>query len=83
MVGAAEYTLIRFALSSVLTKEHQKLTAIPEEKKTKENNKHNYRTRGAVKMEFRKYQFGDTEFVVPSRYIELSERGMGAQGAVW
>lgn len=34
-------------------------------------------------MEFRKYQFGDTEFVVPSRYIELSERGMGAQGAVW
>lgn len=34
-------------------------------------------------MEFKKYQFGDTEFVVPSRYIELKERGMGAQGAVW
>lgn len=33
--------------------------------------------------EFKKYQFGDTEFVVPARYIELSERGMGAQGAVW
>lgn len=27
-----------------------------------------------------KYTFGDTEFLVPSRYIELSARGTGAQG---
>lgn len=32
---------------------------------------------------FQKYQFGDTEFVVPNRYVQLAERGMGAQGAVW
>lgn len=29
-----------------------------------------------------KYTFGDTEFLVPSRYIELSARGTGAQGMV-
>lgn len=29
------------------------------------------------------YQFGDTEFIVPSRYINLSPRGIGAQGTVW
>lgn len=29
------------------------------------------------------YQFGDTEFIVPSRYQELSPRGIGAQGTVW
>lgn len=33
--------------------------------------------------EFQSYQFGDTEFRVPPRYIELSARGLGAQGAVW
>lgn len=26
-----------------------------------------------------KYTFGDTEFLVPSRYIELSARGTGKQ----
>lgn len=36
-----------------------------------------------IKMEFRKYQFADMEFEVPSRYVELQEKGMGAQGAVW
>lgn len=34
-------------------------------------------------VEFQSYQFGDTEFRVPPRYIELSVRGLGAQGAVW
>lgn len=33
--------------------------------------------------EYIRYTFGDTEFVVPSRYIELSARGTGAQGMVW
>lgn len=33
--------------------------------------------------EYQTYHFGDTEFVVPKRYIELSARGIGAQGAVW
>lgn len=32
---------------------------------------------------FTRYTFGDTEFNVPSRYIELSARGTGAQGMVW
>lgn len=32
---------------------------------------------------FEKYQFRDIEFEVPSRYIELSAKGMGAQGTVW
>lgn len=32
---------------------------------------------------FSRYTFGDTEFIVPSRYIELSARGTGAQGMVW
>lgn len=29
------------------------------------------------------YQFRDIEFEVPSRYVELSARGYGAQGTVW
>lgn len=32
---------------------------------------------------YQNYQFGDTEFLVPTRYISLSARGIGAQGAVW
>lgn len=32
---------------------------------------------------YQSIQFGDTEFVVPPRYINLSARGIGAQGAVW
>lgn len=32
---------------------------------------------------YQTYHFGDTEFNVPARYIELSARGLGAQGAVW
>lgn len=32
---------------------------------------------------YQSYQFGDTEFQVPTRYISLSARGVGAQGAVW
>lgn len=32
---------------------------------------------------YQSYHFGDTEFRVPSRYVELSARGIGAQGAVW
>lgn len=32
---------------------------------------------------YTRYTFGDTEFIVPSRYIELSARGTGAQGMVW
>lgn len=32
---------------------------------------------------YKSYQFGDTEFLVPFRYQELSARGFGAQGAVW
>lgn len=32
---------------------------------------------------FTRYQFGDTEFCVPSRYNELIARGTGAQGMVW
>lgn len=32
---------------------------------------------------YQNYQFGDTEFLVPSRYISLVARGIGAQGAVW
>ena len=31
---------------------------------------------------FVRYTFGDTEFVVPRRYVELSARGTGAQGMV-
>lgn len=34
-------------------------------------------------VEYQTYHFGDTEFKVPVRYIELSARGIGAQGAVW
>jgi len=34
------------------------------------------------KATFVRYTFGDTEFVVPKRYIELSARGTGAQGMV-
>lgn len=30
-----------------------------------------------------RFQFGDTEFIVPSRYIGLRARGIGAQGTVW
>lgn len=33
--------------------------------------------------EYIQYQFGDTEFFVPSRYVNLSPRGIGAQGTVW
>jgi len=32
---------------------------------------------------YTRYTFGDTEFVVPSRYVELAARGSGAQGMVW
>jgi hypothetical protein len=32
--------------------------------------------------EFVRHVFGDTEFVVPKKYIELSPRGTGAQGMV-
>ena len=32
---------------------------------------------------YEKYQFGDTEFVVPTRYIRLEPKGIGAQGTVW
>lgn len=32
---------------------------------------------------FEKYQFGDTEFEVPSRYKRLEAKGFGAQGMVW
>lgn len=32
---------------------------------------------------YRSYHFGDTEFQVPDRYVSLSARGIGAQGAVW
>lgn len=32
---------------------------------------------------YQNYQFGDTDFLVPSRYISLAARGIGAQGAVW
>lgn len=32
---------------------------------------------------FNHYVFGDTEFDVPVRYINLSPRGTGAQGMVW
>lgn len=32
---------------------------------------------------FTRYQFGDTEFIVPARYVELFARGTGAQGMVW
>lgn len=28
-------------------------------------------------------EFGDTEFSVPSRYLELAPKGVGAQGMVW
>jgi hypothetical protein len=34
-------------------------------------------------LNYTRYTFGDTEFIVPSRYIELSARGTGAQGMVW
>jgi hypothetical protein len=34
-------------------------------------------------INYNHYVFGDTEFVVPTRYIELSPRGTGAQGMVW
>lgn len=37
----------------------------------------------AYGTEYKSYQFGDTEFVVPTRYEGLSARGFGAQGAVW
>lgn len=32
---------------------------------------------------YQSYHFGDTDFLVPPRYISLSARGIGAQGAVW
>lgn len=32
---------------------------------------------------FERFQFGDTEFEVPTRYIRLIARGFGAQGTVW
>lgn len=32
---------------------------------------------------YQRYHFGDTDFLVPPRYISLSARGIGAQGAVW
>lgn len=32
---------------------------------------------------YQSYHFGDTEFLVPHRYISLGPRGVGAQGAVW
>ena len=28
-------------------------------------------------------EFGDTEFSVPSRYLDLAPKGVGAQGMVW
>ncbi|XP_059618772.1 stress-activated protein kinase JNK isoform X1 [Phlebotomus argentipes] len=31
---------------------------------------------------FQRYQFGDTEFEVPNRYVGLTARGLGAQGTV-
>lgn len=36
-----------------------------------------------IENRFVTYQFGDTEFIVPSRYRDLSPRGIGAQGTVW
>lgn len=36
-----------------------------------------------MNQRYQNYVFGDTEFVVPERYVELSARGSGAQGAVW
>lgn len=35
------------------------------------------------KMDYQTYHFGDTDFQVPHRYVSLSARGIGAQGAVW
>lgn len=32
---------------------------------------------------YQSYQFGDNDFIVPPRYINLFPRGIGAQGAVW
>lgn len=32
---------------------------------------------------YQTYHFGDTDFLVPPRYISLIARGIGAQGAVW
>lgn len=32
---------------------------------------------------FYSVEFGDTEFRVPDRYMELAPRGYGAQGTVW
>lgn len=34
-------------------------------------------------VEFVRYQFGDTEFHVPSRYQRMRPLGIGAQGTVW
>jgi len=28
-------------------------------------------------------EFGDTEFSVPIRYLDLAPKGVGAQGMVW
>jgi hypothetical protein len=36
-----------------------------------------------LSAKFQRYQFGDTEFQVPIRYVELFARGTGAQGMVW
>lgn len=33
--------------------------------------------------DFVRYQFGDTEFHVPSRYRSMRPLGIGAQGTVW
>lgn len=35
------------------------------------------------KIQFVKYQFGDTEYQVPTRYQCLRPLGIGAQGTVW
>lgn len=40
-------------------------------------------SRDSSKTVYQSYHFGDTEFQVPPRYISLSARGIGAQGAVW
>ncbi|XP_031632649.1 stress-activated protein kinase JNK-like [Contarinia nasturtii] len=36
----------------------------------------------ANEVVYQSYHFGDTDFLVPPRYISLSARGIGAQGAV-
>lgn len=36
-----------------------------------------------MKPGFQRYLFGDAEFWVPERYVELEPKGGGAQGLVW